>query len=225
MSRLVCNEPNLNADTPATRAYREALTLESVYAMPSRCVCNGPGERGYFILGVVFAMLGWGVFFAAAVFSSLYPDTRHMQGYEWIPGILIVPLAWVGFCRWPATSVGQGAVFSSPDERQANEGAINLRIGYIIIMVMAGVIMAGIFIVVGWFVPPNLVSDSVETRRLHVSPSPAPTHASSNDVADPVTGTLLAVHIALLVGTVVFQWLAVTTPSPTEHDDLPMDQL
>ena len=175
------------------------------------------------MLAIVLATLGWGMFGAAAVFSSLYSGTRHMKGYEWVPGLFIVPLAWFGFCRWPATSVGQGAVFSSPDERAANDSAINLRIGYIVLTVMTGVIMGGIFITVGWFVPPETVNHQ-DARSLHTSPSPSPA-PSNPDPADPATGTMLVVHLALLAGTVVCQWLAVTTPSPTQHDDLSIDQL
>lgn len=177
------------------------------------------------MFAIVLATLGWGTFFAAAVFSSLYGGTRHMKGYEWIPGILIVPLAWLGFCRWPPTSVGQGAVLSSPDERAANDSAINLRIGYIVLTVMTGIIMGGIFITVGWFVPPEVVKHhDEEARGLHTSPSPTPA-PSKSDPADPATGTMLAVHLVLLLGTIVCQWLAVTSPSPTQEDDLPIDQL
>lgn len=176
-------------------------------------------------MALVCASLGWGLFFVAVVFSSLYSDSRKMQGYEWIPGVFLVPLAWLGFCRWPHTSVGQGTVFSSAEERSANDTAINLRIGYIITMVMTALIMGGIFIVVGWFIPPETVKHvEQEVRGLHTSPSPTPT-PKNPDPADPVTGTFLAGHMALLVMAIALQWLAVTTPAPTEVDDLPIDNL
>ena len=178
-------------------------------------------------MALVSAALGWGMFFVAVVFSSLYSGTRKMQGYEWIPGLFIVPLAWLGFVRWPATSIGQGALYSSADERAVNETAVGIRVCYIVLMVMTGIIMGGIFVTVGWFIPPETVVAShnqQDVRHLHTSPSPTPA-PSEPAPADPVTGTMLLAHLAFLVGTVIFQYLAVTTPSPTEHDDLPMDQL
>jgi len=194
--------------------------------MTSRCACRTTGEREWTVAALLSAALGWGMFAVAVVFSTLYSDSQRMRGFEWVPGFLIVPLAWIGFLRWPPSGVGQGVVFSSADERSVNDTAINLRIGYIILMVMAGIIMGGIFVTVEWFVPPASVSTSSSSslpttgRGLHISPSPQPTPPDAANVqGDPITGTILLVHYALLALTIFFQYMAVTAPTPHEDED------
>jgi hypothetical protein len=163
-------------------------------------------ERLWYVAALLAALLGWALFGAAAVVASVYTVSHAFRGYEWTGGFLMT-LALFGFCAWP-TLVRPG--LSSPDERSAARIAVNLRIGCVLLLLVAGAATGAMIAAVEWFVPPTCVQrNQQETRGFHTSPSPSPAPKHTCET-DPVTGTLLLAQLALLGVAAGCMWLAST---------------
>ena len=165
-------------------------------------------ERLWYVAALLAALLGWALFGAAAVVASVYTVSHAFRGYEWTGGFLMT-LALFGFCAWP-TLVRPD--LSSPDERSAARIAVNLRIGCVLLLLVAGAATGAMIAAVEWFVPPTCVQrNQQETRGFHTSPSPSPSPAPKHTCeTDPVTGTLLLAQLALLGVAAGCMWLAST---------------
>lgn len=208
-------------------ARAEAAAIESQYhrsrqgpccTMPN-CV---PTARTYLIAAMLALAIAWSLFFVAVVSSSVYTKSHPMRGYEWIPGAAIV-LTLLAFCHMPSMP---GWHLASPDERAVHETAINIRVGLVILVVVVSTAVGFVLVFVEWMVPPNCHhrddATPAGTALLHSSPSPsvAPTTSNGNHCkTDEFTGTIMLAHYFALVCSIVFTWLSVATPPPSDPED------
>jgi hypothetical protein len=216
-----------------------AAEVEELHSPPLRrpvvirCNVSGCGrlsKRSYIVLASLLAVVAWGVFFGAVTETSTGRGSHSMHGYEWIPGFMIVPLALVAFCFLPDTPY----ISMLPAEHRASyEREINTRLVCVVLLVGAGIVGGAWMISTKWYWPPPVykpVAPPTPTPApaaafLHVSPSPSPVPREWVPVpADPVVGTMMVVHYALLGASFWCYWRAAVTPPPRgQFDPAPGD--
>jgi hypothetical protein len=169
-------------------------------------------EHLWFVAALLALLLAWAVFGTAAVVASVYTVSHPFRGYEWTGGFLMT-LALVGFCGWPVLVRPD---LSDPSERQRQRTAVHVRVGFILLLLVGGGVTGVMTAVVEWFVPPGCVERAAQqTRGFHTTPAPTPAPSTACN-ADPVTGTLLLVQLALLCVAAVAMWLSSTVAQQRE---------
>lgn len=173
--------------------------------------------RMWLVLAIVLAVGGWGAFAGAIIHSSAYTVSHPMRGFEWVWGVFIVPVAYLGLCYMPRPRT---RVFASPEEMASYDNEVNCRLVWVLLFTLGGVVATIINAVLEWIAPPGHTDDTLAAFALtHVSPTPsfAPTHHSP--VPDYITGSLMCAQSVLLAGSVACAWVFVRTPTQADRSD------
>lgn len=153
------------------------------------------------LIGALSAMLaGWGLFAWAAAYSVRHHTPIH--GYEWVPGFLVMPLAWV--C---VSGIRRGAGWGEA-ERTASENEHFLRMLGASLLVGGAIIMVVVTVPFAWFELLALGPEEVAMAALHSS-SPSPSVApsgSSKSAARRDVGIFLLAHFVALCFSLVAYW-------------------
>lgn len=202
--------PPKNTVTPMqTNARRTRTRLCNAIIVP--CA----GSRLWLLLALASLVAGWGLFAWAAIEASRRGTA--MRGWEWVPGFLLCPLAWICIT---GIRPGRG---SDAGERDATETEMCTRLGAVSMLVGAAWVTTCIAVPLQWLqqeaaagplVAATMFARLVEERGLHssasatVSASAAPVHRDRQAVkdADRIVGVVLFVHLMVLTLSIFAYW-------------------